>query len=105
MNEDQKKEKILIAKAKVSESVWLQFTGLEDVPELIKMTGRKPTVDVNEDGSVSLKIKKYFLNAPCLVNTDSLGNIKEVLTLEDFEKRFDIVKTKAYTESFNAKNK
>jgi len=97
-------EKIVISKAKVNESVWLQFTGLEDVPELIKMTGMKPRVDVDDDGNVSLRIRKYFLNPPCLVNTDNVGNIQQVLTLEEFEKGYDIVKTKQYTDSFNAKN-
>lgn len=94
-------KKIVIAEQIVQPSVWLQFTGFDDLKELIQFTGTKPRI--NEDGS--LRISKYNLVAPCMIQCDSLGNIQEVLNPSEFKALYNVKDQKVFSGSFSAKNK
>lgn len=85
-------EKILIAEEKTEPTVFLQFTGLDDLAELIKFTGKKPRISEN----MVLRIGKFDLVVPCLINCDNLGNVKQVLSPQDFEKRFKVIKSEVF---------
>ena len=92
--DDKVPEKMVIAKRIVKSEAFLQFTGLEDVRELIQLTNTKPRI--NEDGT--LRIKKWDLITPCLIAVDELGNIKDVISLDDFNNNYDVIKTTHVTK-------
>jgi len=96
--ESNEAKKIILAREIVKESIWLQFTGLDDLRELIQFTGRKPRIS----DDLNLRIGSKDIIAPCMVCADREGNIVSVLSPGEFKKNYEVKAEKPFSASFSA---
>jgi hypothetical protein len=94
MNENEVKGNIVVIAPKVRLTTVFHYTGIEDIPNLVRFVGRPPVINLD----MSLQYKKTIITPGNYIEVNSFGEVVKVITPEDLAKFYEVREVSEWNE-------